>query len=81
MPSAVDMLVDVVERRDRTEDPRLRDLLRLLARRQHREVARDLGTTRWASPPPGMSVRAAVLILLMGNVGLFLLLFDLGYFR
>lgn len=83
MPSAVDMLVDgaAAERRDRAEDPRLRELRQLLARRQHRAVVRDLGTTRWASPPPGMSMRAAVLLLLFSNAGLTLLLFELGYFR
>lgn len=80
MSSAADMLVDV-GRSDRADDPRLQELRRLIARRNQRELARQLGTTRWASPPPGMSVRAAVLILLTGNFGLFLLLYDLGYFR
>ena len=34
----------------------------------------DLGTTRWASPPPGLSMKALAVILVLGDVGYILLL-------
>lgn len=77
MSSAADMLINV-ER----ADPGLHELRILIARRQRRTaVSMELGTTRWASPPPGMSVRAAIVIWLLTSFALALLLFSLGYFR
>ena len=34
----------------------------------------DLGTTRWASPPPGISMKALAVILVLGDVGYILLI-------
>lgn len=34
----------------------------------------SLGTTRWASPPPGLSMKALAVILVLGDVGYLLLL-------
>ena len=33
----------------------------------------ELGVTRWASPPPGLSLRALAVILILGDVGYLLL--------
>lgn len=41
-------------------------------------AAAALGTTRWASPPPGVSWRAIALVVLLGDLGLLLLALDLG---
>ena len=43
-----------------------------------RQVVRDLGATRWASPPPGISWRTVALLVLLGDLGLLLLAMDVG---
>lgn len=40
--------------------------------KMHRRGA-ELGVTRWASPPPGISLRALAVILILGDVGYLLL--------
>lgn len=51
--------------------------------RKVRPVTRDekkaLGTTRWASPPPGASWKAYALTLLAGDVGLVLIAHGMGW--
>jgi len=37
-----------------------------------------LGTTRWASPPPGISWRAALLVVILADLGLLLMALDVG---
>ena len=43
------------------------------------EQASALGTTRWASPPPGASWKAYALTLLAGDVGLVLIAWGMGW--
>lgn len=44
-----------------------------------RRVSIDLGATRWASPPPGVSWRMVALLVLLGDLGLLLLALDVGF--
>ena len=43
------------------------------------EERQALGSTRWASPPPGVSWRAYALTLLAGDVGLILIAWGMGW--
>lgn len=43
-----------------------------------RRVQMTLGVTRWKSPPPGVSWRAVLLVVLLGDLGLVLLALDIG---
>lgn len=44
-----------------------------------RRVSVALGQTRPASPPPGVSWRAVLVVVLLGDLGLVLLALDLGF--
>ncbi|RTL04398.1 MAG: hypothetical protein EKK62_16520 [Acidimicrobiia bacterium] len=39
----------------------------------------ELGSTRWASPPPGASWRTILTIVILGDLGLLLLALDMGF--
>ena len=43
------------------------------------EEASALGTTRWASPPPGASWKAYAVTLLAGDIGLLMIAHGMGW--
>ena len=43
------------------------------------EEKRSLGSTRWASPPPGVSWRAYAVTLLAGDIGLLMIAWGMGW--
>ena len=55
--------------------PRRRSRLRPITS----EEKQAIGVTRWASPPPGVSWRAYALTLLLGDIGLVLVAWGMGW--